>query len=131
MIAKKWQRKTDQWWRGQKVVVVSEIKNHHFRIAPGTICIVKRKYNGLHIESEHCPHCAVKVSMSNVRYEKFVLYDEVVVTNQSDAAERMKREFKSTGQGRCVMEDDERYLVLPDELASKWNKGIIFSCGSF
>ena len=131
MITKKWQRKTDQWWRGQKVVVIKEIRNHHFSIAPGTICTVERKYNGLHIESEPCPHCGTQVSMSNARYDHFILYDEVVVIEYGKARERMEKEFQSTGQGRCIVEDNGRYLVLPYELASKWNKGTISTRGSF
>lgn len=131
MIAKKWQRKNNDWWRGQKVVVISEIRNDHFCIAPGTICIVKRKYKGLHIESEECPHCNVKVSISNAQYGNFVLYDEVVVVEHEAAIERAQKEFKSTRMGRCVVGDNGRYLVLPHEIGQYYIKDTVYSCGSF
>jgi hypothetical protein len=131
MIAKKYQRKTDQWWRGRKVVFVKKIMSGISAIAPGTVVIVKKKYGGLRIEGNMCPHCGASPIISHVDYSDLVLYDEVVELSRENAQQRAESEHRNTKQNMCVVAYEGKYLVLPYNQEDEWAKEKIVRYFSF
>ena len=73
MIEPKYQRKTEKWWKKQKVRTLITLENGWAEIPPRTVCSVTRKYKGLSLISEPCPNCGVKVKISRVPYRDLQL----------------------------------------------------------
>lgn len=116
MIAKKWQRKNNDWWTQQKVVTIEVVGNSNQQIMKGSVCTVSYKYNGLTLDSPPCPTCGMRISITRVPYRKLVLYDEVVESEHEEAYQRAKKEFAETKKGIGVYKYEREYLVLPCEL---------------
>lgn len=57
----------DREFRGRKVKTLVELSNGWCRIAPGTIAMVNKKFNGLSLMTEPCPTCGVKVAITHVQ----------------------------------------------------------------
>lgn len=53
-------------WEGLQVRTLREMRNGWCVIAAGTICTVQKNYGGITMQSDPCPHCGVRVSISHV-----------------------------------------------------------------
>lgn len=66
MDKKTYDKTLDREFRGRKVKTLVVLSNGWCKIPPGTVCTVTKKLGGLHLESDPCPHCGVRVSISYV-----------------------------------------------------------------
>lgn len=109
MIPKKLMRKTNSWWRNKLVLTTKPIANRLGAIPIGTPCKVTRKYGGLHLRTDPCPHCGIVFHVTHVAYSSLMLIDESnMVSDPHDAMERVQ----AKGNGKVVKYDNV-YLVLP------------------
>ena len=54
-------------WVGLKVRTLKPLSNGWCSVAQGTICVVTRKWGALHLTSDACPCCGIKVHISRVK----------------------------------------------------------------
>ncbi len=118
MIGKKWQKKTESWWRDQRVLTMESLTNRFHVIPAGTVCTVTRKYGGLSLRSEPCEQCGLMVNISKVSYHKLALIDEIVVLSKNTA--KILAEAEGTSDNpMALLKWNGKYLVVPWSVASK------------
>ena len=115
----KFKRKSDTWWKDQKVITLIEVGNRLGSKPPGTIGTVRRKYSGLTIDMEPCEHCGISLSVSRVGYDHIALFDDYVFVEYEIARMRAGFQVSCTGERHYVILWEGKYLVLPEALVGK------------
>ena len=54
-------RQTNEWWTGRRLVTRVPINTYSTHIPAGTPVTVERKFKGLEVIGDPCPHCGVRV----------------------------------------------------------------------
>jgi len=67
MDNKTYRRKTSDQLKGLKVVSRREMRNGWAVLPAGTVFTIERKGKGLHLLSDPCPTCGIKVPISRVQ----------------------------------------------------------------
>lgn len=67
MIDGKLYQKSSDWWVGKKVRATFEIGNGRASLPAGTIFTVTRKFDDLHLISEPCGKCGLRLKITKVR----------------------------------------------------------------
>ncbi len=62
-------------WIGLKVRALVELKNSWCIIPKGTLLTVSRSWGGLHLVSDPCPHCGVRIRISKVKESHVEIID--------------------------------------------------------
>lgn len=52
---------------GARVRTTRALSNHHFEIPQGTVMVVTYKRSGLHLSTEPCDHCGVRLRITGVQ----------------------------------------------------------------
>ena len=67
MDYKTYKRSTSKQLEGRKVVSRREMRNGYAVLPAGTVFTIEHKSKGLHLLSDPCPTCGVKVPISRVQ----------------------------------------------------------------
>ena len=130
MIAGKYRRKNNNWWLGELVITNNSISSSVGRVSGGTVCTVKHKRAGLKIQTPKCPHCGVSLGITRVGYHELIYLPEVLEIEKAKAFQRADEE-SSLGNAMAVVFWNDRYLVLPYQLAAESPYETIYASGKF
>ena len=71
-IQKKHIRKTERWWKRQRVISRVPLRNRIGGLPAGRTFEITRKFNGLELHSLPCDHCLMRLIIRNVGYYDLV-----------------------------------------------------------
>lgn len=57
---KEYEKQTEKYWLGKKVITQRELKNGNVVIPAGTVLAIRRKYKGFTLDGvKECPYCKI------------------------------------------------------------------------
>ena len=66
-IEARWGRQPERWWLGRQLILRHDIETRAGLRAPGgTRVTVRKKFKGLWVQTERCPHCGVSFRVKEV-----------------------------------------------------------------
>ena len=69
-------RQPDKWWVGRRVRSIGTIETTRgTTFPPGTLFTVTRKWKGLTIRCDKCPHCGIQQSVREIDFQSLVLVE--------------------------------------------------------
>lgn len=71
-----WYRKmTEAQLKGRRVVATRDLQTGQIRVPAGTVLTVQRKFGGLDLISDPCPHCGIRPFLRRVPPQALNLLD--------------------------------------------------------
>ncbi|OPX89033.1 MAG: hypothetical protein A4E53_01641 [Pelotomaculum sp. PtaB.Bin104] len=84
---KKWyETHTEKVLKGKKCVSLYPLKNGWCTLPEGTVYTITRKYQGLNLTSDKCPHCGAQQHISRVSYRDIQMLPKQPFDINSDSA---------------------------------------------
>lgn len=69
-------RQPDRWWAGKRVRSRREIETNRGTVFPhGTLFTVMRKWKGLTLRCDKCPHCGIQQNVKEIDFVDVVLVE--------------------------------------------------------